>query len=103
MAFKKALSKTKLGIPVPEAYMKITELRGNKYGITYTVKAYISRESADAGGQEILSLPIHFVPEGEKRWDAQAYEHAKTLPELAGSIDILEEEKEPKKEKEEKE
>lgn len=80
--------------------MKITELRGNKYGVTYTVKAYISRASADAGGQEILSLPIHFVPEGEKRWDAQAYEHAKTLPELAGSIDILEEEKEPKKEKE---
>ena len=72
--------------------MKITELRGNKYGVTYTVKAYISRESADAGGQEILSLPIHFVPQGEKRWDAQAYEHAKTLPELDGVEDVLESE-----------
>ena len=102
MAFKKALQNTKLGIPVPEAYLKITELRGNKWGLTYTVKAYISRESADAGGLEILSLPIHFIPKGDRRWDAQAYEHAKALPELSGSIDILEEEKEPKKEKEEK-
>ena len=102
MAFKKALQTTKLGIPVQDAYLRITELRGNKWGLTYTVKAYISRESADAGGLEILSLPIHFIPKGDKRWDAQAYEHAKALPELAGSIDILEEEKEPKKEKEEK-
>ena len=92
MAFKKTLTKTKLGIPVSDAYLKIVELRGNKLGISYTINGYLNRASADAGGQEILSLHLHFVPKGNGRWDAQAYEHAKTLPELAGVEDVLESE-----------
>jgi len=98
MAFKKSLQKTKLGVPVSDAYLKIVELRGNKDGISYTVNGYLSRESADARGQEILSLHLHFVPSGSTRWDAQAYEHAKTLPELDGVEDIIEDEKETVKE-----
>ena len=91
MAFKKSLQKTKLGVPVSDAYLKIVELRGNKDGISYTVNGYLNRESADARGQEVFSLHLHFVPKGNGRWDAQAYEHAKTLPELEGVEDILEE------------
>lgn len=96
MAFKKSLEKTKLGVPIANAYLKIVELRGSKAGLSYTINGYVSRESADAGGQEILSLHLQFVPQGQKRWDMQAYEHAKTLPELAGFEDILETEKEEK-------
>ena len=98
MAFKKSLKYTRLGVPVSDAYLKIVELRGNKDGIAYTVNGYISRESANARGQEIFSLHLHFVPAGQKRWDAQAYEHAKTLPELEGVEDILEQENEAESE-----
>lgn len=90
MAFKKTLPNTKLGIPVSDAYLKIVELRGSKAGVSYTISGYLNRESADANGQEIFSLHLYFTPQGEERWDAQAYAHAKTLPELEGAEDILE-------------
>jgi hypothetical protein len=72
-----------MAIKINDQYCRVENFGGNKAQLVFVLRGY---ESADA--DEILSEKgFVFVPNGDDRWDAQAYQHLKTLPQFAGAID----------------
>lgn len=81
------------GIIVEEAYIRVQGINGNKNILAVSLEVFASKQLCDEGKQPISYMSFTFVPdtsENSLRWDKQAYDHLKTLPEFAGSIDVLE-------------
>lgn len=92
MAIQKTI--THKGIIINDAYGKIINLSGTKDKVTYTVAFFVNSELAQDDSNAFNSLRYSFVPlqtENSDRWDKQAYEHLKTLPEYVNAIDVLDE------------
>lgn len=65
------------------AYIKVTTIAGGKDAINVIVGSYKS-----ANGKLLATSKSSFIPAIEgKNFIAQAYDHIKTLPEFAGSVD----------------
>lgn len=80
-----ALQKTIVfkGIPV-DAYIRVSDFSGNKNGLTYALSYHASSDSPS------FDQTVHacaFDLDGPNAL-AQAYAHAKTLPEFAGAVDV---------------
>lgn len=77
-------------ITVNQAYARIDSLVGNKTSLTIYVNFYVTAEAANSGIPSFKQSSYEFTPnssEGSERWDKQAYEYIKTLPEFEGAID----------------
>ena len=74
-----------------DAYLKVENIRGDKYWLNFDVKGYISKDAANTGMVDIYDKQYGFVPSGEERWDKQAYVFVKSLEEYQTATDILEE------------
>ena len=91
-----ALSKTiyaNIGLEVPNAYIKINTLSGNKSMIEINVKTYVSREASKNDMVPIVDTYMSFTPsvdDSAPNFIKQGYEYLKTLPTYAGAIDVLE-------------
>lgn len=84
------------GIEIDDAYLKITNISGNKNNICIVLTAYKDASSMQNGLPQIegYSLVKEFVPTlGSSVSDfiSQGYNHLKTLPDFSGALDILEE------------
>jgi hypothetical protein len=87
MALKKS-HQSKFGILIQDAYFKVSSVSGSKLGAIITVDVYASDEASKSGSHQVDSSRFDFTPsQTSKTWDAQAYEHLKTLPEFAGATD----------------
>jgi len=65
-------------------YCKVTQLRGGKDAMV----ASLSMMHMASGGPVVDCRPVTFVPDLDgPNFIAQAYAHAKSLPEFAGAID----------------
>ena len=73
------------------AYMKVEKMRGDKNWLNFDVKGYISKDAANTGMEDIYNKQYGFIPTTDDRWDKQAYEYIKKLPEYEAAVDILEE------------
>lgn len=83
------------GIEIPNAYVKISYLDGNKTGITLYLNAYVDQDTMNAGRPVIegYSANYYFVPTtgtGATDFITQGYNYLKTLPDFQGATDILE-------------
>jgi len=71
-------------ITVPNAYIKVETVSGDKATATATVTWYISEN-----GDEIKTDTYDFIPSMDgANFIQQAYEHLKTLSEFSGATDI---------------
>ena len=87
MAFKKPHSTT-FGLDLQEAYFKVSSVSGSKLGARIAVDVYVDEAASKSGKSPVGNIVFDFVPSTmSKNWDAQAYDHLKTLPEFAGATD----------------
>jgi hypothetical protein len=87
MALKKSHSTT-FGLELQEAYFKISSVSGSKLGARIAVDFYVDEAASKSGKSPVGTSVFDFAPSASsKNWDAQAYEHLKTLPEFAGATD----------------
>ena len=62
-------------------YLRVENLGGDKRNLVCVLRTY-----DDGTSTEVLAEEGHvFIPTAETRWDAQAYEHIKTLPKYDGN------------------
>ncbi|OMD32088.1 hypothetical protein [Paenibacillus odorifer] len=86
-------SELESGIVLEESYVRIQSLSGNKNVISISVEVFGSQSLCEEGKQPISFKGYFFTPSNEEtapRWDKQAYEYLKTLPEFENATDILE-------------
>lgn len=79
------------GVVVENAYIKVEGLSGNKEKIVFYLNAYKDVIASENKENALNSHMIEFVPSKDEeslRWDKQAYEYAKTLPEYTEAIDV---------------
>lgn len=73
-------------VNMKEAYIVVTDIRGDKFNLKFTVKIY-----TNALKNVLLDTEeYNFIPsndENSERWDKQAYQYLKTLPKYENSID----------------
>lgn len=88
MALKKNFVKTVDGfegsLTSSGVYWKVTNISGNKDVVSYTIEGY-------KNDTQIFGYSFSFTPDvsdGSGNFIAQAYAHAKTLPEFSGSEDV---------------
>jgi len=87
MALTKKIS-TSFGIELENAYMRVGSVSGNKNHLDVALHTYANKNAAENGGSTIAVFRCGFKPEANgKTWDAQAYDHLKTLPEFADATD----------------
>lgn len=81
------------GISVEKAYAQIENLSGKKNKIVIYLNYYVNADAA-ANGTPSFKQSVHeFIPSTNElslRWDKQAYEFLKTVPEFEDAIDVLE-------------
>jgi hypothetical protein len=76
-----------IGVDLPEAYFKIASIAGSKLGAVINVDVYANYIASTSNAKQIESMQFTFTPSLKKGdWDAQAYEHLKTLPEFASAV-----------------
>lgn len=81
------------GIVAEHAYIRIQELSGNKNFVGIRLEVFGDQELCNSGKSPIAYYNYSFEPakdEESLRWDRQAYEYLKTLPEYADAVDVLE-------------
>ena len=86
MALLKNVTRTALGSDVilPNCYIKVDEVSGNKHKVQILVAFIINDEVVD-------TTRVSFAPsvaDSSDNFIKQAYEHLKTLPEFAGATDV---------------
>jgi len=86
MALLKNVTRTALGSDVilPNCYIKVDEVSGNKDKVQILVAFIINDEVVD-------TTRVSFAPsvaDSSDNFIKQAYEHLKTLPEFLGATDI---------------
>ena len=80
------------GINVKQSYARIETVIGNKSKLSVYLDYYVNKESADRGVPSFNRTVHEFIPNSDdasERWDKQAYEHIKSLPEFANAVDDL--------------
>lgn len=78
------------GLVVNQAYIRVQGINGNKNLAAITLEAFVSHQKCEEGKTPIAYYNYTFEPnmdEDALRWDKQAYEYIKTLPEFIGAID----------------
>lgn len=78
------------GLSIGQAYIRVQGINGNKNIASINLEVFVSQEKRDEGKSPITYFNYTFVPMTEDnapRWDKQAYEYLKTLPEFADAID----------------
>lgn len=81
------------GIILENGYIRVQGINGNKNILAINLEIFASKELCEDGKEPISHMVFTFVPsesENALRWDKQAYEYLKTLPEFDGAIDVLE-------------
>lgn len=73
-------------VSVNNAYIKVTNLIGDKTELTGTIGFFKTKELADQNDYFKTST-FKFSPLTNERWDKQSYAYLKTLPEFAGAVD----------------
>jgi hypothetical protein len=87
MALTKKIS-TSFGIELDNAYLRVGSVSGNKHRLDIAVQTFANKAMATEGSSVIAVYRSSFKPtENGKTWDAQAYDHLKTLPEFADATD----------------
>jgi len=87
MALSKKFS-TSFGIELDQAYMRVGSVSGNKNHVDVALHTFANKVAAENNGSVIAVFRSSFKPtENGKTWDAQAYDHLKTLPEFADATD----------------
>jgi hypothetical protein len=87
MALSKKIS-TAFGIELNNAYLRVGSVSGNKHHLDIAVHTFANKAMAAEGSSVIAVFRSSFKPtENGKSWDAQAYDHLKSLPEFAGATD----------------
>lgn len=86
MALLKNVTRTALGsdVVLPNCYIKVDEVHGNKHKIQILVAFMINDEVVD-------TTKVSFAPsvaDSSDNFIKQAYEHLKTLPEFSGATDV---------------
>lgn len=80
---------TESGVTVEQAYARIDNVVGNKNGLTVYLNYYVNAEAANSHPPFMQTVHL-FTPsqdDASVRWDKQAYEHIKQLPEFDGALD----------------
>jgi hypothetical protein len=72
-----------MALQINNQYCRVENFGGAKNQLVFVLRGY---ENSDAE-QVVSEKGFVFKPNGEGRWDAQAYSHLKTLPEFAGATD----------------
>lgn len=80
----------KNGLSIEEAYLKIDIVRGDKNTLGFSLVPYKEKNSSDPLEEGTYYEFRVNQDENSVRWDKQAYEYLKTLPEYASAIDVLE-------------
>jgi hypothetical protein len=76
------------GLNIKNAYFCVSNISGSKHGAIISVDVYVDSNSALNGMKQLSNMRIMFTPRSDgESWDAQAYQHLKTLPEFEGAID----------------
>ncbi len=81
------------GIILAESYVKVSNIRGDKTGLAFTVFYYNSQQSYRDGLPCVACEDDSFIPSSDDssaRWDKQIYEYLKAKPEFVNAIDVLE-------------
>lgn len=92
-----AISKTIVlssGLTVENAYIRISNIEGNKDSLVFEIRGYASQQAYLDGKSYLDYKKYSFVPSQSSisdRWDKQAYEYLKTLDKYIGAVDVLEE------------
>lgn len=87
MAISKKFSTT-FGIELDQAYMRVGSISGNKNHLDVVIHIFANKITAENGGSVVAVFRYGFKPERNgKTWDAQAYDHLKTMPEFDGATD----------------
>ena len=69
-------------VVVPNAYLKVTHLSGNKESMQAIISIFTEKD-----GVVLSKFDTSFTPDlNVNNFIAQAYEHAKTLPEFSSAV-----------------
>lgn len=78
------------GMTIDQAYIRVQGVNGNKDLASISLEIYVSQPLCEEGKVPAGYRSYNFTPndsEDALRWDKQAYEHLKTLPEFSEAID----------------
>ncbi|WP_226545029.1 hypothetical protein [Bacillus thuringiensis] len=81
------------GITLQGAYVKITNINGNKDILDLSVCVYVSYQACRDGKTPVDYVNYKFTPsvvQGAENFLKQGYMHLKTLEEFKGSLDVFE-------------
>ncbi|WP_054704780.1 hypothetical protein [Bacillus sp. JCM 19041] len=77
------------GMTVPYAFFTITSISGNVDRLYLDVTPFFNQEAMENGYSPLEpSTQYNFVPEGENRWDSQAYAYLTSLDEFKDAIEV---------------
>lgn len=79
------------GLTIEQAYIRVQGINGFKGILTASLEIFLTKEICEEGNSPIHFMSYNFVPDEDEnslRWDRQAYEYLKTLPEFEGAIDV---------------
>lgn len=72
-----------MALEINNQYCRVENFGGNKKELVFVLRGY-----ENASAEKIVSENgFVFKPDGDGRWDAQAYNHLKTLPQYADAVD----------------
>jgi hypothetical protein len=72
-----------MALQINNQYCRVENLGGSKNQLVFVLRGY-----ENASAENVVSEKgFVFKPDGDNRWDAQAYAHLKTLPNFAGATD----------------
>lgn len=80
--------KSRFGLDVESAYMRVDQLSGGKSEMTAVFGLYANKEAAEAGADAFDKYQFKFVPSLDgANFIAQAYDGLKSTPDFATSQD----------------
>ena len=72
-----------MALEINNQYCRVENFGGNKNQLVFVLRGY-----ENAAAEKVVSEKgFVFKPDGDTRWDAQAYLHLKSLPEYAQAKD----------------
>lgn len=77
------------GIIMTDAYIKVTNIQGNKHVITAYINVYADKKHSDSGLESLYSDIVYFVPDliTQDNFIEQAYKYLKNVPIFNDSAD----------------
>ncbi|KWX71622.1 hypothetical protein AMQ84_27255 [Paenibacillus riograndensis] len=90
MALKKTIELPS-GLTLQNAYIRVQGVNGNKNIADICLELFVSQQACEEEKVPVTHMYFRFTPDQEEdatRWDKQAYEHLKTLPEFENAVDV---------------